>query len=171
MSDFIKEISSFLSTAGYRISAMPDDPFLLGGQNATTVIFVVMSGEQLEQAVNVIAKVLTNPFRFKAFGPKTLDIYAVLVAPPTVSLTDIERCERNTRLCRKIVVRSVDELKERLEFLRPLRSMDVEVPDIESLFWDEIGKSLPESQTEVLRELHQEELTVHDAIKKALESE
>ena len=100
----------------------------------------------------------------KVFGPKTLEMYAVFLASSDVALDDVERYEQDTRICRKIVVREIQEIETRLSLLRPIDPTAPLGPDIESVFWSELNSKLHPNEVKLLRNITGRSYTVEELI-------
>jgi len=57
-------------------------------------------------------------------------------------MSEIEKYEQSTMVCRKIFLTSADEIATRLSFLKPLEAEVTSIPDIEQIVLDELRDSL-----------------------------
>jgi hypothetical protein len=154
MSDLPERVIQFLGESGFD-TIRSTGPFLAISQNATMLIFVADAGKSLQGAVNNVAAVLAQPFCSKRFGPKTMEMYCILLANEKVPLTEVERSEQDIRICRKVVIRTADEIATRLSFLRPIAETLSETSDVREVFRRELNERLSSAEVRFIDALAQ----------------
>jgi len=153
MSDLTSEIKQFLVDSGFEIGAEKGG-FSFVAQNSIMIVFVVPVRGSLRGTVREVLDVLAKPFLSKRFGPKTMDMFCIFVTDKHIGLDEIEACEQDIRVCRKVVVQKADELRSRLSFLRPLADVVAEsYKDVGSLFWRQLERYLKTDEVALLRKL------------------
>jgi len=163
VSQLVDPIRKALTESGYSILSEVG-PFALVAQNESLLVFVAETATSLPVTVTNVHKILSSPFKTRKFGPKTLEMYCVLVAPTTIGTGDIERCEQDIRVCRKVVITKEDDIEGRLSFLRPLEDVLTKLTDIEGLFWAQIRAYLAEDKAEFLDALYKEPFSTERAL-------
>lgn len=155
MNNLVAAVREFLSGAQFEISAREKHPFVFIAQNRSTIVFGVEVIDDLESVLDVTLTRLASPFRNKSFGPKTMEMYVVFISGVPISLPGINKCERDTRICRKLVITPETDVPSRLSFLAPLDDIVTLAPDVERMFWVELEKHLNGSDVESIRRLRE----------------
>lgn len=151
--DLLIAVTRFLADAQFEVLESSQGPFALIAQNESALVFVVEVTTDLSSSVRSTLSVLSSPFRSKSFGPKTMEMYAVLLCPEGTLADEIARCERDIRICRKLPVISVQDVYERLFFLKPIGDVDAGAADPDALFWREISHTVKPQELELLKTL------------------
>jgi hypothetical protein len=166
MNTLVESVEALLSEADFAVMRQTEGPFAVVAQNNEVIVFVVDVVDDLAARVRSIVSTLAKPFRSKGFGPKTMEMYCVFVANTPVNLEEIERYERDIRVCRKIVVTGEDDIASRLSFLRPLEEFVASPPSVATMFWVEVAKLLTPQEVEILRELAARKINLEDIPKR-----
>jgi hypothetical protein len=167
MTQLLDAVTDFLEKAGFEVTKGHQAPVLVLAQNESLIVFILDASGDVRSAVDRTLGFLIKPFRVKAFGPKTLEMYAVFLCDSTVSISEVEQYEQNTMVCRKIFLTSAKEVATRLSFLKPLEAEVTLTPDIEQMFWAELSISLSAEEMELLGRLKQRKPTLDDVINKS----
>lgn len=162
MNPILESVQAFLSNAGFEVTKLEAAPFALVGQNDHVIVFGVDVGDDLSSSARLTVSYLSRPFRSKSFGPKTMEMYVVFASTGAVALEESERVERDTRVCRKIVLTSETDLEARLSFLRPLDEFLERMLDPEAMFWQYLAERLDHQGIAFLRDLVVTRLTIDD---------
>jgi hypothetical protein len=155
-------VSRYLFESGFEIITSNESPFSLMAQNESVLVFVVNASSDLSSAVERTLSSLVRPFRNKSFGPKTLEMYTLFLLDEVLPITQLEKYEKDVRVCRKIVLTGLDEIDTRLAFLRPLEPTIVQAADLDELFWSRLQDRVTLTQFDVLRSLDTSELTLEE---------
>jgi hypothetical protein len=164
MNQLLEAVTKFLESADFEVTRGHQPPVLILAQNESLIVFVLDASGDLQSTIDTTLGLLIKPFRTKAFGPKTLEMYAVFLCDTAVPTSEIEQYEQNTMVCRKIVLTSVDEIPTRLSFLKPLEAEVSSTPDIEQMFWAELGNSLSPKEMELLVRLKDRTIALDEVI-------
>lgn len=149
----VESVRKFLADAGFDIEERVTGAFSLIAQNPAMIVFVCDVSGSLRDSLRSAIRQLTQPFRSKSFGTKTMELYVVFVSKNSLPLEEIEKCERDMRVFRKIVLGPDDHLASRLASLRPIEDMESLTTDLESIFWQELGRSLKPGEIAILEEM------------------
>jgi hypothetical protein len=163
LSRTLEATRKFLGEEGFEILDL-GTAFSFVAQDHSVLVFVAEADSDLNAAAMRALNALSLPFRVKRFGPKTMEMYCVLVADQAFPLPEIEKWEQDIRVCRKIVVTGDASVTERLSFLRPVLEAVKNVTDIDELFWAELRKYLSEEETLFLRALGDRPLQPDEAL-------
>jgi hypothetical protein len=150
MNDLLAVVNRFLRGAQFEVRELSEGPFASIAQNENTLIFVVEVSSDLRSAVQATLSVLSNPFRSKSFGPKTMEMYAV--------------CERDIRVCRKLPIASTQDVHDRLLFLQPIEEVATGTVDSDELFWSELSRIVKPREIELLKALKSRPVTAEEII-------
>jgi hypothetical protein len=164
MNDLLAVVNRFLRGAQFEVRELSEGPFASIAQNENTLIFVVEVSSDLRSAVQATLSVLSNPFRSKSFGPKTMEMYAVFVCPEGVPEDEIEICERDIRVCRKLPIASTQDVHDRLLFLQPIEEVATGTVDSDELFWSELSRIVKPREIELLKALKSRPVTAEEII-------
>jgi hypothetical protein len=162
MTSVIEDIRKFLEDARYEWATLTQGPIKAVAQNESIILFIVDAVHGIEAAVDQTLNLLIRPFKSKSFGPKSSEMYAVFIAEPNLSATEIERYEQDVRICRKIIIIDSADIDQRLTFLTPLDNSVAKTSNVEGLFWSDLGSQLTESETAFLQDLNDHDLKVDD---------
>jgi hypothetical protein len=168
MNVLVEEIKRFLESADFETRSLDQPPVILTAQNQDLIVFVAEANGNLSSAVQSTLNRLVKPFTAKTFGPKTIELYAVFVCTPEVSIAEIEKCEQNTTVCRKIVLRDADDIESRLSFLKPLDVLFT-TPEVDQLFWSKLSTDLSENDLRLLNELKEHDVSFEDFLEHFLQ--
>ena len=165
MSKILDEVRDCLRFGGFEIASAPG-PFEFFAQNTDVLVFVIVADidKDLQTTIQKVLNALSGPFRSKRFGPKTMEMYCVLVSQAAAPLTSIERIEQDIRICRKIVITSRDDVKSQLSFLCPLDETLAAVPEARQVYWAEIEKRLNSKEVAFLKAVDEGNASSHTVI-------
>jgi hypothetical protein len=152
MTDVLSEVRRYLIKAEYEIGEAPK-PFAFVAQNASVLVFVAPVEPDIQTTRGNVLGLLSGPFRSKRFGPKTMEMYCVFVSENPISLPEVERCEQDMKVCRKVVVTSAGVIDARLSFLCPLDDTMTAPLDASGLYWAELRKRLSDAEIQFLRQV------------------
>jgi hypothetical protein len=158
MSNALEAVRQFLTGAGFDIRDVPG-PFDFVAQNDSILVFVITVETDLDSSWNDVLTSLSGPFISKRFGPKTLEMYCVFVSRIPHTLQEIERCEQNIKVCRKVVISESDAIGGSLAFLSPLDEVMTTRQDTATEYWEELANLLNENEMSFLRKIDDQSAT------------
>jgi hypothetical protein len=153
MTDLKEAVMQLLQAAGYEISSESGQDFAFIAQNQSALIFGVEVKGDLEPAVRASVANLMHAFQSKIFGPKTMEMYVIYLCRGKIGANEIEQCERDVRVCRKIVLTDDSDVVHRLSFLLPLEASVNSPVDPEQVFWKAVIEHVNPEEGRLLRSL------------------
>jgi hypothetical protein len=123
----------------YRFRTSEGPPiFPLVATNGQAIILVYETGHSSTEAVGDINRNLSTIFFQKRFGPQTREIYVLLLFRDSLTDSDLDSIENDSRICRKLAL-SLDDtkleqsLRTKLLFLKPISLAEKALPAISSM--------------------------------------
>jgi len=159
MNNLLDATRSFLIGLGMEAIQRDSGLFRLVAQNDTLIVLACELGDGLEKTGSAVMTALAPAFRNKKFGPKSMELYVLFLSANSITLSEIEKIEQDARVCRKVVITSVDELDARLSFLKPLSDDFADLMSVERSFWQALEKTLSTAELDLVHRLKEQPLS------------